>query len=191
MKRSAFFLLAAIIPAFGQYTYYNTDNLNTLNSTNWTENGNTGSFGSSGFTSSGATTLVSKVTQPTGSNYEVKMTLNLTQSGGTFSALLRASSNASLASSPTGTFYAIEITNIVFSGGVCSATLASYKVISGTATNLTSGAAPCGNGMIVRSVMTNSGVIYVYINNDLWAVVSDSSITSGVAGHQRSVFAER
>src|SRR5580704_4100488 len=182
MKRSAFFLLAAIIPAFGQYTYYNTDNLNTLNSTNWTENGSTGSFGSSGFTSSGATTLVSKVTQPTGSNYEVKMTLNLTQSGGTFSALLRASSNASLASSPTGTFYAIEITNIVFSGGVCSATLASYKVINGTSTNLTSGAAPSGNGMIVRSVMTNSGVIYVYINNDLWAVVSDSSITSGAPG---------
>jgi hypothetical protein len=73
MKRAAFFLLAAIIPAFGQYSYYYTDNLNTLNSTNWTSNGSTGSFGSSGFSSSGADTLVSKVAQPTGPSYEVRI----------------------------------------------------------------------------------------------------------------------
>ena len=186
MKRAAFFLLAAIIPAFGQYSYYYTDALTSSNS-NWTHNGSTGSYTSSGFTSTSASTLVADSNIPPPANdsqtsYEVKMTLALTQSGGTFSALLRASSNASLASSPTGTFYAIEITNIVFSGSTCSATLASYKVINGTATNLSSGAAPCGNGMIVRSVITTSGVVYVYINNELSLALADSSITSGSPG---------
>ena len=187
MKRAAFFLLAAIIPAFGQYSYYYTDALTSSNS-NWTHNGSTGSYTSSGLTSTSASTLVADSNIPPPANdsqtsYEVKMTLGLTQSGGTFSALLRASSNASLtASSATGTFYAIVITNVAFTGGACSATLASYKVINGTATNLSSGGAPCGNGMVVRSVITTGGVIYVYINNELSLALADSSITSGAPG---------
>ena len=71
-----------------------------------------------------------------------------------YSALLHASSNASLGtSSATGTFYAIEVANVTFTSGVCAATLAAYKVVSGTATGLDATNIPCHNGVVVRAVM--------------------------------------
>src|SRR5271165_6872857 len=182
--RIALLLLAMAVPGFGQYAYYYSDSLGS-NSSNWTLNG-TGSFTSgSGFTSSGSSGLVSKVglPPPGDSTYEVRMVLTLTQSGGTYSALLRASSNASLGtSSATGTFYAVEVGNVTFTNGVCSATLSAYKVISGTATSLASSNIPCQSGMVVRAAMLASGVISVYINNVQYIGVADSSITSGEPG---------
>jgi hypothetical protein len=88
MKRPAFFFLAIAASAFGQtYTYYYTDSL-TTSTGNWTQNG-TPSFTSSGLTSASAGTLVADANIPppppaSQTSYEVKMTLNLTQSGGTF-----------------------------------------------------------------------------------------------------------
>ena len=181
MKKAAFFLLATALPAFGAYSYYYTDAL-TSGSGNWTQNGTT-TFTSGGFTSTGSSGLVSTVSSPTGSSYEVKMTLSLTQSGGMYSALLHASSNASLGtSSATGTFYSIQIANVTFTNGVCSATVAEYKIVSGTATGLNAAYIPCHNGMVVRAVMLNGGTIVVYIDNVDYLATTDTSITSGAAG---------
>jgi hypothetical protein len=183
MKKVALFILATVAPAFGAYTYYVTDGL-TSASGNWTQNGTT-SFTSTGFTSSGSSGLVSTVT-PTGpadSTYEVRMVLALTQSGGMYSALLRASSNASLgASSATGTFYAVEVANVTFTSGVCSATLSTYKVISGAINSIGSTSIPCHNGMVVRAAMLYSGIIAAYIDNVAYLTIGDTSITSGAPG---------
>ncbi len=183
-KIAALFLLVAAIPGFGQYAYYYSDSLTSYNTTNWTLNG-TGSFTSGGFTSSGSSGLVYKqaLPPPGDSTYEVRMVLTLTQSGGTYSALLRASPTANLGtSSATGTFYAVEVSNVTFTGGVCSATLSAYKVISGTATSLSSTNIACQNGMVVRAAMLYSGIISVYINNAQYLAVADSSITMGEPG---------
>jgi len=133
--------------------------------------------------SSGSSGLVSTIASPTGSSYEVRMTLALTQSGGMYSALLHASPNASLGtSSATGTFYAVEVANVAFTNGVCSATVAAYKFVSGTATGLNYTTIPCHSGMVVRAVMLSGGTIVVYIDNVDYLAVTDTAITSGAPG---------
>ncbi len=97
--------------------------------------------------------LISKVAVPDGSsNYEVRTTLTLTQSGGTYTTYLRATSNAMSGPSAAGTAYAIEVQNPTFSGSACSATLAIYKIISGSVTTLGTTTIPCSNGLVIRSV---------------------------------------
>ena len=111
------------------------------------------------------------------------MVLALTQAGGTYSVLLRASSDANLGtSSASGTFYAVEVSNVAFNSGVCSATLATYKVISGTATSLGATNMPCYNGVVVRAAILSNTVLTVYIDNINYFAVADSSITSGAPG---------
>jgi hypothetical protein len=110
--------LLACPALFGAYAYYYTDSLTSINTSNWTQNG-TLTAGSGGLTSSNSNggSLVSKVAVPDGtSNYEVKTTLTLTQSGGTYVTYLRASSNAMSGPAAAGTRDAFEIQNPTFSG---------------------------------------------------------------------------
>src|SRR5438128_1993453 len=81
---------------FGAYTYYYTDTLQSVDTTKWTQNGSVAATGS-GLTATtpGGGSLISTVAVPDGSSdYEVKATLTLTQSGGTYVSYLRASSDA-------------------------------------------------------------------------------------------------
>ncbi len=112
LTRSSIFA-AACSAVLGTYTYYYTDSLTSINTSNWTENG-TLTAGTGGLTSSNSNggSLISKVAVPDGSsNYEVKTTLTLTQSGGTYVTYLRASSNAMSGPAPAGTTYAFEVQN--------------------------------------------------------------------------------
>jgi RHS repeat-associated protein len=187
MKIRSLFLSAVVVAAgstlLATYAYYYTDSLTTI-TTNWTENG-TLSAGAGGLTSSNSNggSLISTVTVPDGtSNYEVKTTLTLAYSGGTYVTYLRASSNAMSGPAAAGTTYAFEVQNPTFSGSGCTATLAGYSIISGVVTLLSSTGIVCNTGMTVRSVITPNNQIVVYINNSEVLFVRNTAISSGQPG---------
>src|ERR1039457_3216710 len=106
MKRLPALFLLASAAAFGTgYQYYYTDPLTSINTNNWILNGS-GSATSSGFTSRFSGNIVSSgaITSRSIANYEVRMTLTLTQSGGNYEVLMRASENAVLDITSVGTF---------------------------------------------------------------------------------------
>jgi RHS repeat-associated protein len=179
-------LAATCSAAFATYTYYYTDLLTSINTTYWTQYGIL-TAGSGGLTSSDTNggSLISKVAVPDGSsNYEVETTLTLNGNGGTYVTYLRASGNALSGPTPAGTTYAIEVQNPTFSGSACSATLAFYKIISGSVTSLASSVGiPCNNGMTVRAIYSaNSNNLAIYVNNTLYNRFADASISSGKPG---------
>jgi hypothetical protein len=100
------------------YTPYYSDTFTTINAANWHQNGSV-SGGSGLYGTSGS--LISTLAAPSPSNsYEVKMTLNLTTSGGYYMAFLRATPDASAAG--TGTAYIAELANAQVSGSACTGT---------------------------------------------------------------------
>ena len=186
MKRLPALFLLAGAAAFGTgYQYYYTDPLTSINTNNWILNGS-GSATSSGFTSGFSGNLVSSaaITSRSIANYEVRMTLTLTQSGGNYAVLMRASDNAVLDITSVGTFYAVEVANPTFTNGVCSASLYALKVVAGSATLLSSTPIPCHNGMVLRVVMVPSGsTLIVYLDNVYYMAYSDAQpIASGAPG---------
>lgn len=94
------------------YQYYYTDPLTSVNSSNWVQNGSVTAT-STGLTAttSGGGSLISSIAVPDGtSDYEVKTTLTLATSGGTYVSYLRASPDAKTGPGATGTFYSLEYT---------------------------------------------------------------------------------
>jgi hypothetical protein len=175
------FLLAASC-ADAQYTYYFSDTFSSINNTNWYPNG-TISGGSSGLNGWGSVISKVAVLGPSTTNYEVKTTYNLSASGGVYETYLRATSNADINGSVTGTFYAVQLTP-TFSGSTCTAGLVVYKSINGSPTSIhTQSGVPCNNQMTMRSVMIGTWII-IYINNYYVGAVQDTSspITSGQPG---------
>jgi hypothetical protein len=182
--RLSLFCLA--VPAFGAYTYYYSDPLTSINPSNWSQNGSV-SGGSTGLTASSSNggSLISKVAVPGTypANYEVKVSLNLTASGGTYVTYLRATPNAQSGPASTGTSYAVELQNPAFSNGVCSgATLAAYQIINNQSTILAAGGVPCHNGMVLRTVLTANGILVTYIDDFQYLYLPVSGIASGQPG---------
>jgi len=172
------------IKASAQYQYYFSDSFtNGINTSNWYKNGD--GSATSGLTSTGSVNLISKpaITPSSMTSYEVGMQLRLTQSGGYYAALLRASSDAVLSSYNTGSYYAVEVANPTFSNGICtSASLYVWKVIAGSPAALASTAIPCHTGMVVRAVMHPAGYIITYVDNVPYLWPNDTQITSGAPG---------
>jgi hypothetical protein len=97
--------------------------------------------------------LISLATVPDGTSaYEVKSTLTLTQSGGTYVQYLRASPDALSGPAAQGSYVAVELQNPTFTGGACTAGLAVYRRVGGAIYALASTTVPCRNGMVIRSV---------------------------------------
>ncbi|HXJ43138.1 MAG TPA: hypothetical protein VNH18_27915, partial [Bryobacteraceae bacterium] len=178
---------------FASYSYYYTDSLTSINTANWYQNGTlTATTGGLTAPTANGGALVSKVGVPDGSsNYEVKSTLTLPSSGGTYVQLLRATSNAVSGPGAAGTYYSIELQNPAWSGGYCSATLAVYKRVSNSVTLLSSTTVNCYNGMVMRTVVRPSVGLFViltspYVNTIYgWPTgynIVDSAITTGAAG---------
>ena len=125
-------LVSTILAAgalFGAYQYYYSDTLTTINTANWSQNGSvTATAGGLTATTANGGSLISKVSVPDGtSQYEVKTTLTLTTSGGTYITYLRASADAMSGPTPRGTYYSVELQNPTFSGNNCIATLVVNK----------------------------------------------------------------
>jgi hypothetical protein len=178
-------IVTACSALLGTYTYYFTDSLTSINTSNWYQNG-TLTAGTGGLTSSSSNggSLISKVAVPDGSsNYEVKATLTLTQSGGNYVVYLRASSNAMSGPAPAGTTYVYELQNPTFNGSACTATLAGSTIINGSVSTLGGTTVPCNNGMTLRVIYTaQNNQIAVYVNNTYYLGATVSSINSGQPG---------
>jgi hypothetical protein len=115
------------------------------NSINWYQNGSI-SGGSNGLTGTGGSVISKLAVQgPSTTNYEVKTTYNLSTSGAVYETYLRATSNADINGTVTGTFYAVQLTR-TFTGSICSATLVIYKSINGSPTSLLS--QPVADGVL-------------------------------------------
>ncbi len=188
MKRSFVALLFLFVGVgFAAYQYYYSDTLTTINLTNWTQNGSvTATSGGLTATTANGGSLISTKSVPGGfAAYEVKVTLTLTASGGTYVSYLRASTDAETGPAAQGTFYSVELQNPTFSGPTCSAPLALKKRASGTVTVLTSTIVSCHSGMTIRSVGTMGsilGTIIVYVDNAPIIQNFDMSITTGQPG---------
>src|SRR5579862_4810787 len=182
----AFLLLVMAMPASGAYQYYyGPDPLTSINTTDWGQNG-TVTATSTGLTSTTGNggSLISKLTPMGNPNaYEVEIALTLGGSGyvGTFDVYVDASSDALSGPSPAGTYYSFEL-GPTFTGSSCSAGLGVYKRVSGTVTEMYSTTVPCSNGMAIRAVRTANNQLCYYINGEMYAQVTDSSITSGMPG---------
>jgi len=177
---------------FATYSYYYTDPLTSINTANWYQNGSV-AIASGGLTGSSANggSLISKLAVPDGtSDYEVMSTLTLPASGGTYVQLVRATTNAMSGPGATGTYYSVEVQNPTWSGAYCSATLAIYKRVSNVVTLLSSSSISCYNGLVMRTVVRGSTLFVMHSSPYSGEVqgwpaavtVTDSSITSGVAG---------
>jgi len=170
---------------YGAYSYYYSDNLTSIDTTKWYQNGAvTATSGGLTATTLNGGSLISKVAVPDGSNeYEVKTTLTLTASGGTYVHYLRATNDAMTGPATQGTFYSVELQNPTFSGPACSATLAAYKRESGVVTLLGSAVVGCRNGMTMRTVFLSYGAMMAYTDNRMAMYIGGtSSITSGKPG---------
>jgi hypothetical protein len=106
-RRALVLALLAALPAllFAAYTPYYTDNLTSINATYWTTNPTVTST-SNGLTatSTNGGSIISRIAAPGNPNeYEVKSTLRLTASGGTYVHYLRASADAMSGPAAQGT----------------------------------------------------------------------------------------
>jgi hypothetical protein len=171
MKSARLALLASafLAPTFGQYVYDYASLLNPIHNTYWTIHGNESLVNN--FYTSVDNVGTSMIFQPAlpapASSYEVRTTLTLAQSGGTYLTYLRATSNAQFASGNTGTFYVAEIANPTFSNGSCTATLHFYKQVNGTVEGPlnSEGIYNCHSGMVVRTVMLAGAAVEVFVDN--------------------------
>jgi hypothetical protein len=185
LSLQAVFVLSALLcsPAWAAYPFYLTDNLTSINSSNWAQAGSVVAT-SSGLTAPDANggSLISQVAIPDGSSDgEVRATIALTASGGTYTLFTRATPDARTGGGGSGTFYAFEMQNPTFSNGNCSATYVVYKRFSATMTALASWTGGCANGMTLRLVV-GPGLL-VYWSNQTYPVdVLDSDISSGQLG---------
>jgi len=166
------------------YRYYLSDKLTTLSTDNWAIRGDA-SFASDGVTSSSdsGAVLLSRVAVPDGSSeYEVRASLNLKESGGVYTIYLHASPDALAAPAGAGSYYAVEVQNPTFTEKGCSATLSISKRSSETVTELHSESITCHDGMALRAVAAADGRLGVWL--DYWNLtrIEDAEVTGGVAG---------
>ena len=162
------------IPSFrncgaGAYPYYTP--------AGYTPNGDTT------FASSSGGSQIATATVPSGATeYELRMTLNIKASGGTFLAYLRASSNTILGSTTAGTFYAVEFANVQFNGALCTGTLSVYETVNASVTLLSQSAEPCKDGMTWRA---SRSVNWMVITSNLGTslLVGGTNIAAGNPGY--------
>jgi len=120
------------------------------------------------------------------SQYEVKATLNLPNSGGYYYLLLHASTDALPTFSgagSAGTYYQVALLNPTFSGNTCTAWLSVAKRSQGVFTGLAlNTAAPCFHSMTLRAVSLPGNAIALYLNDISYGWITDTSIAAGQPG---------
>jgi hypothetical protein len=166
------------------YQYYFSDKLSTLSADNWAIRGDASSV-KGGLTSASANgaALLSRVAVPDGSSeYEVRATLNLKESGGTYTIYLHASPEAMAGPGATGSYYAVELQNPTFTDKGCTAALEISKRSSESVTSLHSETVACNDGMVLRAVSGADGRIGVWLNHWTLIKLDDSEVAAGRPG---------
>ena len=163
---SGLFLLAA--PSWGAYQYYLTDNLGNIDPLKWTTAG-VAQASQAGFAASDTAggSLISRIPIPDGtSEAEVRTTLKLTASGGTYTSFLQASSDARTSGVGSGTYLAFEMQNPKFdSTGKCTANFALMRSVNGSLSLVTSFPHPCRNGMTLRMAV-HGNIVLLWLDED-------------------------
>ncbi|HLG96066.1 MAG TPA: fibronectin type III domain-containing protein [Bryobacteraceae bacterium] len=166
------------------YQYYFSAKLASLSADDWAVRGDA-SANDSGFTSpspNGAA-LISRVAVPDGSSdYEVRASLNLKQSGGVYTIYLHGSPDALAGPAASGSYYAIDIQNPTFTDKGCTATLEISKRSSDSVTSLHSEAVACHDGMTVRAVAAADGHIGVWLDHWNLIALDDAEVAAGQPG---------
>ncbi len=152
-----------------QYSYYGTDTLSSYNNSapNWNINGTGSNSQNAGLTvtSQAGAAYISKGTAPDGtSQYEVKATVKLAGSGGTYVLYLEATPNALLGSTSAGSFYAVAVQNPTFANGGCTAAATLYKAVNGSVSQISSAAVPCADGIAYHAAIGNDHALHFYTN---------------------------
>ncbi|MEZ5355296.1 MAG: hypothetical protein R2762_21895 [Bryobacteraceae bacterium] len=163
------------------YSYYKVDTFDgAIDTGYWQQNGTLSAGGTlTGSGNGGA--LVAKNGPPTSpGEYEIVTLVRLTQSGGTYSHLIRASQDAKTSPS-TGTYYSVEMVNPVVSPISCTATLVANRRSGGSVTTLVTAAVGCHDYVEMRTVYSN-GKLNTFLDGTSVLLAIDSAITSGNPG---------
>src|SRR5262245_10410764 len=183
MRRLLTSILFAL-PLAAAYSYFVTADFTTgIPSSGWTSNGTlTGSTpnGLVSTASNGGSVIYGGSGLTYADQYEMKATLKITASGGTFVLYTRATSNALTSLTPTGTMYAMEMTPTL-SGGGCTMAVNHYRIVSGSATLIAAHSLACADGMTVRLAQRNGYYMGVTSLNEMY-FIGDGTITTGNAG---------
>ena len=151
-----------------------TRTLGSFNSTKWTNNGTIYNtfFTSYGYASYGGS-LISSVAVPDGTTqYEVNATI--TGAGSNTAVLyLNASSDAMSGPTPSGTYYAVELSGT---------TLTLYSRVSGTVSTLASSYVACPYTCQIRAIRGAGNQIIIYVNGYFCLSVTNSAISTGKPG---------
>jgi RHS repeat-associated protein len=161
-------LLLLSTPGWAAYQYYFTDNLTSINAASWSTTGNVGasSLGLAA-SESGGGTLISRIPIPDGTyEAEVRTTLKLGSSGGTYTSYLQASTDAATSGSGSGTYLAFEMQNPQFDpDGGCAANFLVLQRTGGVVSLLSSFAGTCRDGMVLRMAV-HGNVLLVWPDQD-------------------------
>ena len=175
------------VPLAAAYTYFSIGDFQAgIPTVTWQSNGTISGTAPDGLASTTANggSAIYKLAIPDGTaEYELKATLKITASGGTFALYLRASNDALTGPATQGSYYAMEMTPAVTSGG-CTMTANHYKRAGGTVTLLASHSFACANGMTVRLVSRNGYYMGLTSLGDL-IFIGDGSLTAGQPGLAR------
>ncbi|MEJ7606920.1 MAG: hypothetical protein WKF37_11780 [Bryobacteraceae bacterium] len=183
--------MVGLVAAFAQvpYTPFVTQSFPGYNPAVFLTNGPPNGSGSYGLTATTGGSLISNRVSTDGtSKYEIRTTYRLIQSGGHYVTYFRATANALLVPNsgipPTGTFYALELSNAQITTTSCSALLQLWKVVNGQMTSLAGMSIACRDGMTLRIAARND---FIHIYNPETITVGlifvwENSLASGFTG---------
>ena len=153
------FLAALVLatPLFGTITPYFTDYFATWNGLKWQANGTISAGGLRLTSADAAGGMAMSLVPPPSAFYEIVTTLRLSQSGGRFTILARASADARYGTVTTGSFYGVDFSNVVTSGASGTATMKVVKRVNGVLTQVALVPVGVWDGMAIRVLVRPGG----------------------------------
>lgn len=175
--------LALSAPAWA-YSYYVTDNLATIDPAKWSTAGavSPGSAGLAAPDPAGGS-LISRVPIPDGSaETEIRATLRLAASGGTYTLFLQATPDSRTAGNGAGAHLAFEMQNPQFdANGYCAANFLVFQRVGGQTTLLTAFPHACRDGMTLRMAV-HGGVILLWPDQGTPVELTVTGVAAGQPG---------
>ena len=167
--------LFTLAPLFAAYQPFQTDTFTSYPGSQWTVTGTvTPTTAGLNINSAWNSSVISTVPVPDGTaDYEVRMTLRITQSGGVYMAYVRSTPDASV-------YYTVALMDVTLNGSSCSGTLTIWKV-QGGAWLMASALVPCHDGMNIRAVMKGTW-LYAFTDNLFRFAMNDGGLAGGLGG---------
>jgi hypothetical protein len=127
--------------------------------------------------------LISRIPVPDGTvEAEVRTTLKLIASGGTYTSFIQASGDSRTSGSGSGTYLAFEMENPQFDrNGQCTANFALLRSVNGSVSVVTSFPHACRDGMVLRMAI-HGNVVLLWPDQDAPLEFFTSALPSGQPG---------